>query len=315
MSEEISVVKCHSAEEWLNELSPLSTRFRRSTGPTDWIFRGHADASWPLLPTAFRPKSWGFIEPIWLKMTERDQRIAEQDVLRDFFHRCDVAGLALPEDSARTRRLLLDVFDPMSVLEHQDELWPPLELWSLAALAQHYGVPTRMLDWTYSAWTAAYFAVVNVVGRVDPTGEVGVWCYSVPDHLFQTWLERNIGGGSGEVHLVTTPYAGNPNLRAQRGVHMLYAGIRPMDGPAHRPTFDLELRRIGSQVPDSLLLFTVPAGEATRAMGLLASAGISAATLFPGYAGVVQAMHESETRSNAIAASVHDLFPKRLESS
>src|ERR1019366_9073001 len=100
--------------EWLEELSPIAPRFRKSTGPTDWIFRGHADASWPLVPTAFRRESWGIAEPIWLKMTERNQRSAEQDVLSEFFQRCDVAGLALPEDSTRTRRLLLNVFDPMN---------------------------------------------------------------------------------------------------------------------------------------------------------------------------------------------------------
>jgi hypothetical protein len=291
MSQGISVVKCKAAEEWLEELSPIAPRFRRSTGSTDWIFRGHADASWPLEPTAFRMKSWRLGEPIWLKMTERDQRIAEQDVLREFFQRCDVAGLALPEDSTRTRRLLLNVFDPMSIMEHQEELWPPLELWSLAALAQHYGVPTRMLDWTYSAWTAAYFAVV-ASAELGPAAEVGVWGYSVPEHEFQTWMERNADPGSDEVHLVTAPYAGNPNLRAQRGIHMLYAGVRPIDGPADRPTFDRELARIGSQTPGSLLLFTLPTGAAARAMKILACAGITAATLYPGYAGVVQGMHE-----------------------
>jgi hypothetical protein len=40
------------------------------------------------------------------------------------------------------------------------------DLEELTALAQHYGIPTRMLDWTYDFDTALYFASINVAKKV-----------------------------------------------------------------------------------------------------------------------------------------------------
>ncbi len=316
MTSGFRVIHCQEADEWLNEISPLAARFRESD-PNQWIFRGQRDAAWPLLPTAFRKKSWSSLSSIlriprgaiWSRIEDRNQRMIERNVIRDFFYRSDIAGLPLPDDSPHVRHLLgLDTLR----IPTDDDPWPPRELWSVIALAQHYGVPTRLLDWSHSAWTAAYFAVADCAScRANTAAErLAVWAYSRPIHAIQAHVERPYRKGLGEVHIVTAPYASNLNLAAQRGAHMLYVRPAKPDAPADRPRFDEELKRIGEESKrDALFLFTLPTEEASRALRLLAKADVTAATLFPGYSGVVRAMHEGRMIFEEIERRVRGKLP------
>ncbi len=237
--------------------------------------------------------------------THIKQCAAEVQTLRRFFEIAAREGIRLPEDSP-TLRSRLQWWD--EVLAHDTlisldspQLWPPADLWSLLALAQHYGVPTRVLDWTRSALVAAYFASG---GSATRAANIAVWVYT----HYADRLERaasRFDRRPDPVHnlvIFSAPEADNPNLRAQRGVFMLHRQ-RLHETAETFDVFDYDelFVRDYSAVRAYVAFFkvTAPARESTMIRAMLAAGGITAGTLFPGLEGAAREFKEEQRLADA----------------
>jgi FRG domain-containing protein len=178
----IRTVHCQTPKEFLQELSKL-----RGPLPRMWIFRGHSDDAYQLVPSALRNDS----QPLTERSNYREvsdnktQRFLEICELDEFFKTADSIGLALPEDTQVLRSYLFRA-------RHESDMWPQEHVLSLMALAQHHGVPTRLLDWSRNPLKAALFAASVAIKNPDKTGRLSVWAF--PLSVFELCPSENATG-------------------------------------------------------------------------------------------------------------------------
>ena len=281
-----------SADAFLGALRRSNDVWWTDGGATSpWIFRGIGDVErWKLLPSAWRSGSSRLSPLIDLVVSRslqvphetainetaryhREWQAAELEAIYQFAFLANSAGFPVsPEALSPKQSPLLAGYAPGFRGEGR---FPNVEL---LALAQHHGIPTRLLDWSENPAYAAFFAA-SPLFRADSSGNICVWA------LDTTYLQSEHGGvrrfGPYGVLLHRVPRAGNSYLHSQGGVHTELLGteeyfLRHREWPALEDVF--------SVVPSGVSVLVghvLDARDVPRLAQLLDREGINSYVLMP----------------------------------
>ncbi|UZJ44215.1 FRG domain-containing protein [Marinimicrobium sp. C6131] len=239
-----------------------------------WLFRGHASSEWSLTSTIERTcNTYGV----------KSDRIAERE------------RNSLFEFQRRAHHYIEEQPDSTDLLE-----W--------AALLQHYGGPTRLVDVTHSLFVAAFFAVENATedavvwafnaGRItplsEPEGPRKLDSTGIKEANSILWGEKTESG----VRLVK-PFRLNRRLANQQGAFMMPLSLKEPFESQVASQLDISINNFKDITVKNSLVETsacqavkiiVPRDIQSRLLRLLSAANVSATTLFGGLDGFARSL-------------------------
>lgn len=199
-----------------------------------YLFRGVKNISYKLVPSLLRT---------CYEKTNQEVLKFEIQELKKFYRCCNQKGLYIPDVKFFSEDYFLDDFEWIKEKICRKLLWD-IENWYITdknmefiELAQHYDVPTRLLDWTQDSDIALYFACEN---QSDLSQDKAIWAidmenfykvkyyrYVRPEYILnENYGKRKLLGILAEsdfpLNFYVPGYYRNQNAFAQIGVLSLW---------------------------------------------------------------------------------------------
>ena len=232
-------VKLQEMESWNKFKSFLQDLYAGGGFQRDrFLFRGQGRSEWKLESTFDRQFPIGKFD--------RSIRVSlYADMLQEF--RTRLANTDIPKEVLDDERLL-------------------------SSLGRHYGLPTRLLDWSGSPYFAAFFAFSTNITYLETDEHVAIY---VLDERKSIWNSEY------GVEIIELPPVGNSRIRVQQGKFTLQR--------TPEQTLDDYVERHDEK--SALMKVIIPAKEARKVVADLDSMGINHDSVYDDLEGIARASY------------------------
>lgn len=274
---------------------------------SQFVYRGESSSKYKLVPSAFRYDGREKVKDIarmyGVIYNSKVFFIDELSSLFHFYRKANEQGLPIP---------YIKDFDSISEITiaenflHSGRIKP--EYFELMALAQHYGIPTRFLDWSCNFPTALFFAVYNALKKECKREQESKKEYDkyIEDNIVVWAINREAFEGKHcefRLIFITPPYCNNENLKAQKELFSyLDSDVQVINSDEESQThhnyyvksLDQEIISSISSKETLLYRFVLPYSSLPSAYKYLTAHNYTYSRLFPGYANIVQELREEK---------------------